>query len=355
MNTANNSSTNPVHPSSGAGDAPSPVLFWETVNAHQRTAALRAGIDLGIFTAIAEGARGVEEISVRCQASPRGVRILCDYLTVIGFLQKEGGCYLLNRDADAFLNAHSPTYLGGMIRFINSPQALAGFANLTEVVRRGTTLLDGAGFVDPEDPVWVEFARSMPPLVASAAEFIGEQFAPQLPASARVLDLAAGHGFFGIHIARRRADVEIIAQDWAPVLEVARDNACEAGVPEARYRLLAGDAFQVTYPPACDLVLVTNLFHHFDLPACRRLAEKVHACLKPGGRMVTLEFVPNEDRISPSVPATFSLMMLGLTPSGDAYTFREFDELFQGAGFTRNELVPVPGAPQHLILSTREA
>ena len=66
---------------------------------------------------------------------------------------------------------------------------------------------------------------------------------------------------------------------------------------------------------------------------------------------MTLEFVPNEDRVSPPVAATFSLMMLGTTPSGDAYTFSEFERMFRHAGFSRSELQPLSRSLEKLIIS----
>jgi hypothetical protein len=68
---------------------PSPELFFETVNAFQRTAALNSAIELDLFTAIGEGARTPAALAVRCKASERGMRILCDYLTP---LRSIGGC-----------------------------------------------------------------------------------------------------------------------------------------------------------------------------------------------------------------------------------------------------------------------
>jgi hypothetical protein len=66
---------------------------------------------------------------------------------------------------------------------------------------------------------------------------------------------------------------------------------------------------------------------------------------------VTLEFVPNEDRISPPETAGFSLMMLGSTPSGDAYTFSELERMFANAGFSRSEIHQLPPSIQQVVIS----
>src|SRR6185369_2508977 len=96
-----------------------------------------------------------------------------------------------------------------------------------------------------------------------------------------------------------------------------------------RFETIPGSAFTADFGSGYDLVLLTNFLHHFDVPTNEALLRKVHAALKPGGRAVTLEFVPNEDRVSPPVAAEFSLMMLGNTPAGDAYTFSELDRMFR--------------------------
>ncbi|MBW4599932.1 MAG: hypothetical protein KME29_10050 [Calothrix sp. FI2-JRJ7] len=64
--------------------SPSPALFLTTVNAYQRTAAIKAAIELEIFTAIGAGIETAPTLAQKCQASERGIRILCDYLTIIG-------------------------------------------------------------------------------------------------------------------------------------------------------------------------------------------------------------------------------------------------------------------------------
>jgi ubiquinone/menaquinone biosynthesis C-methylase UbiE len=153
---------------------------------------------------------------------------------------------------------------------------------------------------------------------------------------AKVLDIAAGHGLLGISVAELNPAAEIVAVDWKNVLTVAIANAAKAGVSQ-RFRTIPGSAFDVDFGNGYDVVLLPNFLHHFDPPTNVTLLKKVRAAMKPGGLVATVEEVPNDDRISPPI-ASFSMMMLCSTPSGDAYTFRELDQMFRDAGFSETTM-----------------
>ena len=167
----------------------------------------------------------------------------------------------------------------------------------------------------------------------------------------RVLDIAAGHGMFGIALAQRNPQAEVVAVDWAGVLKVASENAAKMGVA-ARHRGVPGDAFKVDWGTGYDLALMTNFLHHFDRETCTSLLRKTAASLKPGGRVAVLEFVPNDDRVSPPMAASFALQMLGNTPAGDAYTFRELSAMLTAAGFGSITQHALQG-PETLIVGTK--
>jgi 2-polyprenyl-3-methyl-5-hydroxy-6-metoxy-1,4-benzoquinol methylase len=329
---------------------PNPSRIFETCNAFQQSAALRAAIELDVFTAIGDQQSTVEQIAQRAGAAERGIRILCDFLTVMGFLTKHDSRYGLAPDAAVFLDRRSPAYMGSAVRFLNAPDFVKAFDHLTDAVRKGGTVMSEEGTLGTENPLWVEFAHSMAPMMMMPAEVIANLVGAGQGEKCRVLDIAAGHGLFGINIARHNPQAEIVALDWPQVLEVARENARKSGV-ESRYATLAGSAFEVDLGNGYDLVLLTNFLHHFDPPTCEELLRRVHAALLPGGRAVTLEFVPNDDRVSPPEAATFSMIMLGSTPHGDAYTFAEFERMFRNAGFTRSEHFRQPPMAESVIVS----
>ncbi len=297
--------------------APSFELLWDAFGGYQRTAALKAAIELDVFTAIAAGATTVEALAARCQASVRGLRALLGYLTVDGFLTRTDGQYALTPTAAAFLDANAPTYVGSAIHFLASPHVLEGFARLTQAVRLGGTALPADGSLAPEHPMWIEFARAMGPVAAVLA--------PRL---------------------------EVTALDWRNVLAVAEENARRAGVAE-RFHTIAGSALEVPLGGPYDLVLVPNFLHHFDPATCERFLEKAHAALAPGGRAVIVEFIPDEDRLGPPAAVRFALVMLAGTPAGDAYTFSEYETMLRRAGFSRARLHELPPSPARVVIAER--
>jgi hypothetical protein len=336
--------------SANHAEAPlTPAVIFEMLQAHQRTAALKAAIDLDIFRAVGEGPGDVASIARHCKSSDRGIRILCDFLVINGVLAKENGHYKHTPTSAAFLDPRSPACMASIAQFLGNPAMREPYDQLAEIVRTGRTVLPGDGSVEPENPIWVQFAETMGPMMGPMAGPLGAIVLEGSTTPMHVLDIAAGHGLFGIEIAKQNPQARVTGLDWAPVLRVALENARKAGVHD-RYNMLPGSAFEVNYGGPYDAVLLTNFLHHFDKPTNVTLLKKVRAALQPGGRAATLEFVPNEDRVSPPMPAAFSLTMLTSTAAGDAYTLSELTAMYNDAGFSGITAHPIPMSPHTVVM-----
>jgi len=329
---------------------PNPFLVYYTLNAYQNTAALRAAIDLDVFTAIGEGHDSIAALVKRCGGTARGLRILCDHLVIIGFLAKAEPRYALTAESALYLDRRSPSCIASAAGFLTLPETVTAFMSLADAIRNGEPALKGEGSLSPENPVWVEFARSMGPMTRGPAEEMARAIDAPAGKKWKVLDLAAGHGTFGITVARHNPNAEIFAQDWNQVLDVAMESARAAGV-EGQIHRLPGSAFEVELGSGYNVILVTNFLHHFDPPTNEKLLRKLRAALAPGGLVVTLEFIPNEDRVTPARAAGFAMTMLGTTPSGDAYTASEYRRMFENAGFSSNDVRPPMASGHSLIVS----
>jgi len=336
------------------GNRPTPERIFNALNAHQQTAALRSAIELDIFSAIGAGANTPEAIAAKIGASERGVRILCDFLTIHEFLTKDQGKYALTQESALFLDRKSPACLASMAGFLGLEDHHKFFAALTAAVRKGGAIGSHGDNTKSNDEFWVAFAKSMAPLARPSAEFMAVLLHAENGQPIKVLDIAAGHGIYGITVGQKNPKAEIVGLDWPAVLQVAQDNARKFGLAD-RYRAIVGSAFEVDMGSGYDYVLLTNILHHFDLPTCEKLMRRVNSALKPGGKALTLEFVPNEDRVTPPTAAAFSLVMLANTDAGDAYTFAEYEKMFRNAGFAKSSLHQVPDMPQSVIVSEKSS
>jgi 2-polyprenyl-3-methyl-5-hydroxy-6-metoxy-1,4-benzoquinol methylase len=322
-------------------EPPSPVLFFNTLVAYQDTAALKAALELGLFTAIGQSGATAAELATKCGAAERGIRILSDYLVVLGFLEKSDDRYFLTRDSATFLDQKSPAYAGHAAAFLLSPTIRNAFDDLTAATRKGGVAQSEEGTMAPDHPIWIDFARGMAPMMIPPAQVLANLLPLDATRPSRILDIAAGHGVYGIAVAQKFPLAQLVALDWAPVLEVARENANVAGLA-ARFSTIEGSAFKVGLGDNYDVILVPNFLHHFDPPTCVTFLKKAHGALRPGGCVAIVEFVPNLDRVTPPEAASFSLVMLATTAAGDAYTFEELNNMLSQAGFKPAQQHPLP-------------
>lgn len=333
------------------GERPTPDRYLDALNGFHRTSAVVTALELDLFTQIGATADPTpERLGTSLGCAPRGVRILADYLVTLGLLAKAGSSYRLTPESATYLDRRSKAYLGDARRFLTAPILHDGFDRLTESVRRGGTALEGEGSLAPDHPLWVDYARAMAPMVARTAERVADRVVDAGFHPDRILDLAAGHGLFGLAIARRVPGSELTALDWPSVVGVARENADRAGLGE-RFRARTGDALSTDLGGPYDVVVAANFLHHFDRPTMERLLRRIRSALAPGGRLAVVEFVPDDDRVTPPATAQFALTLLATTRAGDLYTAAEYAAALAAAGFQPPAVHPLERSPLALLVA----
>src|SRR5277367_2750501 len=161
---------------------------YDAALAYQKTAALTAAIKLDILTLIDAGAATSDALAERTATSSRGIRILCDFLTVIGLLTKQDGAYSVTEPGKRYLDRSSPAWMGSAIEFFAAPEMLRlVLDDPVSYVRRGGS--SGLANLAPDHPVWLRFAKAMTPIARLTAKRAAAQLAigPARP-PATVLD-----------------------------------------------------------------------------------------------------------------------------------------------------------------------
>jgi|ERR1043166_933408 ubiquinone/menaquinone biosynthesis C-methylase UbiE len=292
------------------------------------TAALR----LGVFSHLAAGAGTAAEVARAAEASERGTRMLLDALAGFGLLTKSGDRYELTPHARQYLVRESPDYAGGLAE---SGGMIEAWTHLDECVRTGRPVHR----VETQ-----ERAEEFFPLLVRTLHVVNREPARRTAEALgagreskglRVLDVAAGSGVWGIAFAEADREARVTAQDFPGVLPTTREYVRRHGLEE-RFDFLAGDLKEVDFGEGqYDVALLGNIVHSEGEESSRDLFRRLRRALRPGGRVVIIDMLPNDARTGPPYQLIFALNMLVNTERGDTYTLAEYTRWLQEAGFPR--------------------
>jgi SAM-dependent methyltransferase len=343
--------TNEMQPA--PADFPTPDQVFSSFMGHVSSAVLKAALDLGVFDRIAAGTDDLDGL-VRAIAVPeRGLRILLDALIGLGFLEKPADRYRLRPIAEAFLVKSSGAYLGGMSAVMGHALLWERMARLTDIVRQGGVAGERNPANRESDPFWTVFAEASRGLSVPQAALIAEVVKPERFGQTRILDLACGSGIYGFTMLQRAGNkARLTSVDWPNVLDKARETATEWKLLD-RIEWRPGNIFDVDFGSGYDIAIASQIYHHFDLEQNLALSRRILASLRPGGELVIHDAVPDERRAERPFPLVFAVVMLATTDHGDTFTFAQYRDVLERAGFTEIGLHAPPMLPSQVITARK--
>lgn len=328
---------------------PNPEKIMETAFAYAATRVLVSGVDLEIFTHIANGNHTSEDIAKAAKASPRGIGILLNSLAALNFITKSDGTYDLTPLSEKFLVKGTPAYFGDFVKHIDS--LWEPWGDLTRVVRTGKPFQR----VDQEQGV--EFFQKLVsqlfpmsyPCAKAAAEILGVGITWK---GLSVLDVAAGSGAWGIAFAQNDADTRVTAQDYPSVLEVTKQFVGRFKL-SPRFSYLAGNLREVNLGhDSYDLVILGHICHSEGAERTRILLSRAFGALKHGGKLLIADMIPDDERATSVFPLLFAVNMLVNTAEGNTFTMAEYREWLADAGFCGITTIDAHG-PSPLIVAMK--
>ena len=310
---------------------------------------LVAGVDLEIFTHIANGKHTAKEIAEASSASQRGMEMLLNSLTGLGFLSKSNGSYHLMPISEMFLVKNKPSYYGDFVQ--HSDGLWESWGNLTDVVRTGKpykAVNEEQGIEFFQKLVVQLFPMSYPGArVAAEVLGVGKEWK-----GLDILDVAAGSGAWSIAFAERDPDTKVTVQDWPDILDVAKKFVEKFKLSD-RYSYLPGDLNKVDFgQEKYDLVILGHICHSEGEVSSRKLISRAYSALKPGGKLLIADMVPDDERKSEVFPLLFAVNMLIHTTNGNTFTMKEYTEWLTESGFSDIKTIDAPG-PSPLIVASK--
>jgi len=314
--------------------------IFEMAGAYQKSAILKAAVELDVFTEISNGQDSVEKMASSLGASQRGVRILLDALCAHGMISKTADNYQLTETTDQFFVKNKSAYMGHTLFTVLTDWE--AFGRVAESVRTGSKAVDMYG---ERSKIWEDVSKGLIQSGLITAAMISDTLGigDKMQPGVKVLDLACGSGVYGYVLLQRDSKATVTGIDWENVLDLAGKTAKEMGVAD-RVTFKPGDILSIDYgDEEFDIALASNILQAFDPETNQKILGKIFRALKPGGTLVINDFVPDENRSKAKTALNFAVYMLIVTQGGDTYIFSEFERWLRDSGFDQvaQQRIPV--------------
>ena len=328
---------------------PDPSLIMQIGMGFWPAKALLAAMELDLFTTLGSGACTGAEVAEKLQLRSRAVYDWLDGLVALRLLDRDGsgpdGRYRNTVDTGAFLDENSPQQITGFLKMANA--RLYGFwGNLAEGLQTGKAQTEikvtGRSVFEElySDPAGLEqFMNAMSGISAGNFTALARTF--DFSRYQTVCDVGGATGQLSIIVAQHHPHLSCTTFDLPPVEPIARGAVESAGLSD-RIQVVSGDFFADPLPPA-DVITMGMILHDWNLDRKLELIRAAYKALPPGGALVAVENIIDDDRRENAFGLMMSLNML--IEFGDAFDFTGAD--YRGwceeAGFSKVEIVPLGG------------
>jgi hypothetical protein len=314
---------------------------------------LLSAVEFGLFTELAKGPLGLEEVRSRFGLHERGARDFLDALVALGMLKREQGKYANTVATDLYLYRAKPGYMGGMLEMM-SGRLFRFWADLTEGLKTGqpqNEAKDGGDLFDTlySDPRRLEqFLSAMTGLSLGIAHAMARKFPWSQYQS--FVDIGVAQGGLPVVLAQTHNHLTGIGADLPVVGPIFEKYVASRGLQE-RLRFAALDFFREPFPNA-GVVIMGHILHDWDLPTKKMLVGKAYDALPAGGALIVFEAIIDDERRSNTFGLLMSLNMLIETRGGFDYTSADCATWMREAGFKQTRVEHLSG-PDSMVIGVK--
>lgn len=321
-----------------------PVPMLDAVFGPMKARAVMAGVTLGLFDALRDGARTASALASQLDLDVETLEMLLRLLVVSDYLVQQGDGFALSRLARRTMLSDAPMAMVGYLRFNYTQWALMG--HLEEVVRTGRGR-DIHLTMTPDQ--WRDYQQGMFEIARMESAIVAA-LVPVRPAAERLLDIAGAHGLFGAAICRRHPPMRCTVLDLPHAVPHARALAVTEHLTDVVAHV-EGDVLTSDLGHH-DVLLLCNVLHHFSRDVVGSIVARAHHALEPDGTVAIWEFEsPRPGSRATAVDA--AALFFRVTSTGGAYHGDEYARWLRDVGFRGVTITRPLAAPGKVLVTAR--
>ena len=328
---------------------PDPSAIMQVGTGFCTSKTLLSAVELGLFTVLGSATMTAAEIAEQLQLRSRAVLDFLDGLVALRLLERDGSgnaaVYANTRDTAVFLDSNSPDYIGGLLEMANA-RLYRFWDGLTDALRSGEPQNEskhtGKSMFEEvyADPQRLEqFMRAMSGASRGNFTALADKF--DFSAYNTVSDIGGATGQLSIILAERHPHLNCVSFDLPVVEPIAQRTIAAAGLTN-RVSTRSGDFFVDPFP-AADLITMGMILHDWNLDRKQQLIRAAFDALPPGGALIVVENLIDDERRENVFGLMMSLNML--IEFGDAFDFTgaDYRAWCEDAGFSKVEVLHLAG------------
>jgi len=301
--------------------------FFDLGLGYEKSFAFLLALELDIFTLIGEDFLSVEDLAKKIGSPSRGLARLLNLLVAMGLLEKFGQKYSNTKEGKEYLVRGASNYIGDLKPF---RLFLKFWLNAKDSILNGSSItpmnLSELSDDDIEGMLYLMNWRAN----RQAGEFV--KFL-DLTKVMKALDFGCGSGSFGLELLKVNINIELVLFDYPQITPFTEKYVERKGF-SGLVKILSGDLLNSPIGGDYDLVIVSNVLRYFSFKECLIILNKIFDALKRKGKVVVMETLIENDRVSPLYSALDSLRLFLFTPNGDLLTETEILLLLKEAWFS---------------------
>ena len=330
-----------AQPSTPKGSDPRPI--FDMALSFMRSKHLFAASELGIFEALADGAKSLSELARHLNLPSRTARIIVDAVTALGFLEREGESYSNSEVAQIYLSGRGPQDMRPGMHFFNC-LSYRRWLTLEDSVRLGRGASGEFNFTPEEQEI---FSEGVAALTAGQAAALSESY--DFGHHSRLLDLGGGTGSFLAEISQRYPTLQSTLFEFPAAASVAREKLRGTSFMN-RVNIVEGNFLIDPLPTGHDVFLVANVVHALKPEDNQALFHRARKVANPKARVLLLDLWTNAVHTEPLFAALMAGEFLVVGGSGDVYSVDEGRTSLEQAGWHFVEHRPLAGPASLLVV-----